>query len=168
MMSAEEKRLADLLRRAVPEPPRELSADQVTARRAGQPRGPAAGWARPTLAAAAVLAIGVTTGVAVRHASPGAQSAPRGSGQSATSAPSPGCSPARPGRNVTAPNVIGMAAVQAEQILAQDGLTVKVVASMAPAGQHVPAGTVFSQSPAAGATVSTGAAITVTVAANVP
>lgn len=184
MLNQEEERLAGLLKRAVPEPPRELSAGQVTARHPGPWRGPRAAWTRPALAAAAVLVVGVTTGIVAHHSSPGEAPAPRGTGHPAASvsSPSPACTPASPVRGAAArcpaasasraaeqivavPSVVGMPAAQAEQILLGAGLTVRVVESKAPRGQDVPAGTVFSQSPAAGSAVPPGAAVIVTVAA---
>lgn len=184
MLNQEEERLAGLLKRAVPEPPRELSAGQVTAPHPGPRRGPRAAWTRPVLAAAATAIIGVTTGVVTHHSSPGKAPAPRGTGRPAASvsSPSPACTPASPARGAAArcpaasasraaaeivavPSVIGMPAAQAEHVLAGAGLTVRVVENKAPRGQHVPAGTVFTQSPAAGSAVPPGAPVTVTVAA---
>ena len=53
-MTKEEQRLAELLKRSVPEPPVELSADRVTVRHADGSRRP---WLVPALAAAAVVLV---------------------------------------------------------------------------------------------------------------
>jgi hypothetical protein len=79
-MTTEEQWLAELLKRSVPEPPFELSADRVTVRnvdRSGRP------WLMPALAAAAVVLV-AAAGVALKAtqnpspaaSSPGKQAAP--------------------------------------------------------------------------------------------
>lgn len=165
MLNQEEQRLADLLKRAVPEPPRKLSADQVTVRHADRRPGSRAPWVRPVLAAAAVVIIGVTTALAARHWSAGTAPAPRGTGQPAASAspPSPHRTPGSPVRSVTVPNVIFTPAASAEQVLEGHGLSVKVIVTFIWTG--VQAGTVVTESPAAGTTVPSKATITLVVAA---
>jgi len=96
-MSAEEERLSRLLKRAVPEPPTELSADQVTTRPADRS---AKSWALPALAAAAVVAIGVTIGAVARQAGPAGPTAP---GASTQPQPAAAC----PGATVVVPSVTG-------------------------------------------------------------
>jgi hypothetical protein len=73
-MTTEEQQLAELLKRSVPEPPFELSADRVTVRHADRPRRP---WLLPALAAAAVVLVaGAGAGLkATRHPSPSVSSA---------------------------------------------------------------------------------------------
>jgi hypothetical protein len=68
-MTTEEQRLAELLKRSVPEPPFELSADRVTVRHTDGPRRP---WLMPALAAAAVVLVaGAGAGLkATQHPSP--------------------------------------------------------------------------------------------------
>lgn len=165
MLSQEEQRLADLLKRAVPEPPRKLSADQVTVPRAGRRPGTRAPWTRPVLAAAAVVIIGVTTALAARNWSAGTAPAPRGTVQPAASAspPSPRRTPGSPARSVTVPNVVGMlSAASAEQVLERLGLSVKVIPTYV--WGNPPAGTVVGESPAAGTIVPSTTTINVIVA----
>jgi hypothetical protein len=59
-MSVEERRLAGLLKQAVPAPPRELSAEEIMVTTHDRSRK---AWMLPALSAAAVLIIGVTVGV---------------------------------------------------------------------------------------------------------
>jgi len=78
-MTLEEQRLSELLKRSVPEPPVELSADRVTVRHVDQSRR---SWLMPVLAAAAVVLVaGAGVGLnATRHgasASPGSSTAPQ-------------------------------------------------------------------------------------------
>ena len=75
-MTLEEQRLSELLKRSVPEPPLELSADRVTVQHEDQSRR---SWLMPVLAAAAVVLVaGAGVGLnATRHgssASPGSSS----------------------------------------------------------------------------------------------
>jgi hypothetical protein len=81
-MNPEEQRLSDLLKRAVPEPPMELSADRVTVRstsqRAGRSRRP---WLIPALAAVAAGAAAATV-----IALPSSASRPAASPQAASPA----------------------------------------------------------------------------------
>ncbi|HTU06660.1 MAG TPA: PASTA domain-containing protein [Trebonia sp.] len=163
MLNAEEQRLADLLKSAVPEPPRQLSADQITMRRARRSRGPRAVWTRPALAAAAVVIIGVTTALAARHWSAGTAPAPRGTGQPAASAsPSPGRTPGSPARSVRVPLVIGMTAASAEQVLERLGLSVKVTETYIAVLNAQP-GIVVTQFPVAGTTVPSKTTVSVIV-----
>ena len=97
-MSSEEERLARLLKRVVPEPPVQLSADQVTTRSAGSS---ARSWAVPTLAAAAVAAIGVTVGLVAAHHSPGGGSPAPLALASASASVSPQTGATCRGRTVT-------------------------------------------------------------------
>ena len=78
-MMIEEQRLSELLKRSVPEPPVELSADRVTVRHVDRSRR---SWLMPALAAAAVVLVaGAGVGLnATRHgssASPASSSAPQ-------------------------------------------------------------------------------------------
>ena len=73
-MSTEEERLAQLLKRLVPEPPVQLSADEITAPSA---RLSARSWTPPALAAAAVVAIGVTVGLVAAQSQARAERRPR-------------------------------------------------------------------------------------------
>jgi hypothetical protein len=164
MLNVEEQRLADLLKRAVPEPPRQLSADQITVRRARRSRGPRAVWTRPALAAAAVVIIAVTTALAARHWSAGTAPAPRGTGQPAASAspPSPRRTQGSPARSVTVPLVIGLPTVRAEQVLERLGLSVKVTETYVAILNAQP-GIVVTQFPVAGTTVPSNATVSVIV-----
>jgi PASTA domain-containing protein len=177
-MSAEEQRLADLLKRAVPEPPRELSADEVTMRHISRPREARSAWGLPSLAAAAMLIVGVGVGVAAHQWSSSVPSTPRspfapaasqGAGQPApsrSSLPSPGCPPPHSTPAVTMPNVIGDTAPAAIRAIQTAGFAVSVVAGKPPAGQPVPAGTVYEQSPARGSVLMAGATVNLYVAAD--
>ena len=83
-MTIEEQQLSELLKRSVPEPPLELSADRVTARHVNQsPKS----WLMPALAAAAVVLVaGAGAGLnAIRHpTSPSASSSPQRKVQATT------------------------------------------------------------------------------------
>ena len=98
-MSAEEQWLADLLKRTVPEPPRELSADEVTMRHVSRPHGVRSTWGLPALAASAMLIVGVGVGVAAHQWSSSVPSSPRPPFAPATSQgagqPAPSRSPLR-------------------------------------------------------------------------
>jgi hypothetical protein len=66
-MSSEEQRLAELLKRTVPEPPLELSADRVTVLHADQSRR---SWLVPALAAASIVVVaGAGAGLSAVHGS---------------------------------------------------------------------------------------------------
>jgi PASTA domain len=163
VLNQEEQRLADLLKRAVPEPPRKLSADQVAMRRTGRLPGSRAPWVRPVLAAAAVVIIGVTTALAAHNWGAGTVPAPRGTVQPAASAspPSPRRTPGSPARSVTVPEVMLLPAASAEQILERLGLSVKVIPTYVQG--NAPAGTVVAESPAAGTIVPSKTTITLIV-----
>ncbi|HEX3512888.1 MAG TPA: hypothetical protein VHT26_02670 [Trebonia sp.] len=91
-MTMEEQRLSELLKRSVPEPPLELSADRVTVQHIEESRK---SWLMPALAAAAVVLVaGAGVGLnATRHgslASPAASSAPPRSQVTSTAASTTG------------------------------------------------------------------------------
>ncbi len=154
-MSAEEERLSRLLKRAVPEPPTELSADRVTTRPADRS---AKSWALPALTAAAVLAIGVTIGVVTsHHAGP---AGPTASGASTHPQPTVSCQ----GATVGVPNVIGTTQDAAAAIVQGAGLNVGIYNAVPPAAQAVAPGTVFAQSLPAGSRAVPGALVYLAIA----
>jgi hypothetical protein len=185
--SDEEQRLADLLKRAVPEPPRQLTHEEISMRHLERSVKP---WLMPAMAAASVLVIGGAIGaVAATRPNPapprasaaasqgnraaGVQQAP-GVQQEApdcpgTATPVPSASPGSPspfltvppGGNVTVPMVTGFTAGRAEQVLTQAGLFVFV--QTAPA-HGTPAGTVLRQAPAPGTRAPSGAVVVIIVA----
>jgi hypothetical protein len=157
-MSTEEERLARLLKRAVPEPPAQLSADEITTPSAGPS---ARSWRLPALAAAAVVAIGVTVGlVAAQLPGPREAAAPQGvSGSSAR--PSPQVGATCRGHTVTVPNVIGETMDAAGAVIQDAGLNQGVY--FAPS-TRVPAGTVMAESPTAGSRAVPGALIWLQIA----
>ena len=139
-MSSEEDRLARLLKRAVPEPPVRLSADQITTQSA---RPTAKSWRLPALAAAAVVAIGVTVGLVAAQL-PGSRAGQSPQMATGTSAgPSPHVSASCRGRTVTVPNVVGESMDAAGTMVRDVGLTEGVY--FAPTAR-VPSGTVMAQS----------------------
>ncbi len=90
-MTTEEQRLSELLKRSVPEPPVELSADRVTVPHIDRSRR---SWLMPVLAAASVVLVaGAGVGLnAARHdssASPASPSAPRQAQATSTAAATP-------------------------------------------------------------------------------
>jgi hypothetical protein len=142
-MSSEEERLARLLKRIVPEPPVQLSADQVSTRSAGPS---ARAWAVPTLAAAAVAAIGVTVGLVAAHHSPaGGPTAPLAL-SSASASVSPQTGATCRGRTVTVPDVVGITQDAAFAIIQDAGLNVGAYDGVPPASAWVPPGLVAPQS----------------------
>jgi hypothetical protein len=157
-MSSEEDRLARLLKRAVPEPPVRLSADQITTRPA---RPTAKSWRLPALAAAAVVAIGVTVAVVAAQlpGSRGSDSSQLVSGASAR--PSPQVSASCEGRTVTVPNVVGESMDAAGAMVQDAGLTAGIY--FAPT-TRVPAGTVMTQSLTAGSKAVSGAEVELEIA----
>jgi hypothetical protein len=155
-MSSEEQRLARLLKNVVPEPPVELSADEITAPAAGSS---ARSWTPPALAAAAVVAIGVTVGLMATHTSgPDRATAPLAGGASTAS---PRASAACPGRTVTVPNVVGEAMDPAGAIIQGVGLNEGIYFA---ASTRVPPGTVLAQSPTAGSRAVPGAEVELEIA----
>jgi hypothetical protein len=169
-MNPEEQRLSQLLKRFVPEPPVQLSADQITTRPVERS---AKSWTLPALAAAAVVVIGVTTGVAATHHSgPGGPTAPtaEGTGRSANGSSgasgtaSPSATASCQGRTVAVPNVIGTTQGAAVAVLQQDGLNVETYDAVPPASDRVPAGTVFAQSLTGGSKAVPGAEVQLAIA----
>jgi hypothetical protein len=74
-MTMEEQRLSELLKRSVPEPPLELSADRVTVQHIDRSRR---SWLMPVLAAAAVVLVAVA-GVGLNAARHGSSTSPASS-----------------------------------------------------------------------------------------
>jgi hypothetical protein len=168
-MSAEEERLRRLLKGAVPQPPVEVTTDQVMSRPLHGSGGSARSvrsWGVPALAAAAVVAIAVTIGVlAAHHSGPAAPVAGRATGTAQpTASTSPQPRTSCPGATVTVPNVIGTTLDAAAAILQGAGLyagTAEAVMTstrtnagspdtVMTSARTVTPGTVFAQSPAAG------------------
>jgi hypothetical protein len=160
-MSTEEQRLARLLKQVVPEPPVQLSADQITARSAGPS---ARSWTMPALAAAAVAAIGVTVGVVAAHQSPaGGSPAPQSlSGASASASPQTGATCR--GRTVTVPDVVGEAQDAAFAIIQDAGLNGGVYYGVPPASARIAPGLVAAQSLPAGSKAVPGALVWLEIA----
>jgi beta-lactam-binding protein with PASTA domain len=165
-MSVEEQRLAQLLKRAVPEPPFELSADQVTMQRVDRS---VKSWTLPAMAAAAVLAIGVTVGaIATHNSSRGAQGTSKSAASPATGSTNSASPQAKPscqaqGHSVVVPSLVGQALAPATAIARQAGFTVEIDQAKSPTTQHVPPGVVFAQSPPAGTKTAPGTVLVVTV-----
>lgn len=170
-MNSDEQWLADLLKRAVPQPPRQLTHEEITVRH--RPERSRKGWAMPALAAAAVLAIGVALGAAAtRHPGSGVPNLQGASGPAPVSSPAtppatptatPTCgsavidvAPSAPGDSVTVPDLEGQQLTAAGQALVQLGLDVRITTNHTSA---VPAGTVTQQSPAPGMIVPRGATV---------
>jgi hypothetical protein len=161
-MSAEEQRLADLLKRVVPEPPRQLAFEEITVPHANRSR---TSWLVPALAAAAVVVIGGTLSAVAVHLSgnsrtpaapPAAsQSSVAAASASATAVPTPTYSvtavPTKKSGPVVVPNLVGMSVNHADYIARADGFAVELQEKAFP---HLPPGTVGAQSPSAGTTVS--------------
>jgi hypothetical protein len=167
-MSDEERRLSELLKRTVPEPPFQLSADRITTRAADLPARP---WLVPAMAAAAVLVIGATVGaIAAHHA--GVPTGPRPAPGQSVAAPatksagngSPNPTASCHGATVIVPSVVGATQDAAIAVAQQAGLNVEIYAAVPPASQAVPEGVVFSQSLAAGTRAVPGAMLQVAVA----
>ena len=173
-MSADEQRLADLLKQVVPDPPRQLSYEEITVLNAERT---VKSWLIPTLAAASVLIVGGAVGAVAATRSgqptPGAPAAYQGTsraGGSATPVPrptSPGCEAtpepmptAGGGETVTVPSVVGQARVQADATLERAGLE---VVNNEKASRAIPGGTTMLQSPAAGTHVARGSMVTLTI-----
>jgi PASTA domain len=160
-MSSEEERLARLLKRVVPEPTVQLSADQITTRSAGPS---ARSWTVPTLAAAAVAAIGVTVGLVAAHQSPTGGTPSLSALSSASARPSPQTGATCRGRTVTVPDVIGVAQDAAFAIIQDAGLNVGVYFGVPPASARIAPGLVFVQSLSAGSKAVPGALVWLEVA----
>jgi hypothetical protein len=166
-MSGRERRLAEYLKRAVPEPPVWLSPEEITVQHPERSRKP---WAMPVLAAAAVVAIGVSIGAVATHhpttrppaASSVADQSSTGSTGTGSAQPTPSCQ--AHGASVTVPGVVGMNFSQATQTLEAAGFAV-TVRPQTPVGQSAPAGTVIVQSPAPGNHLPRGTVIQLTVSA---
>jgi hypothetical protein len=157
-MSSEEERLSRLLKRAVPEPPVRLSADQITTRSA---RPTVKSWRLPALAAAAVVAIGVTVGlVAAQMPGPREAAAPQAASGSSAS-PSPRVGASCHGHTVTVPSVVGVTVDAAGAIVQDVGLNEGEY--FAPS-TRVPAGTVMAESPTAGSRAVPGALVWLEIA----
>jgi hypothetical protein len=143
-MSTEEQRLAWLLRNVVPERSVQLSAHEITA---PAPGSSAKSWTPPALAAAAVVAIGVTVGLVATHTSgPDRATAPL-AGSSTSGSPSTQASATCAGRTATVQNVVGESMNGAEAVIQDAGL---IVGAHFGVQAHVPPGTVLAQSPTAG------------------
>jgi hypothetical protein len=175
-MSEQEQRLAELLKRAVPEPPYQLSAEEITMRLVDRSRR---SWMVPALAAAAVMIIGASIGAVAAtrpdSAAPKAPVAAQGTLPAQAPSPqpiSPGCHDAAApspspslrvvGGMVTVPAVTGLRLARAEQVVQQAGLLAAVV--VAPA-HGAPAGTVLSERPAEGTRAPRYTPVLLTVAA---
>jgi hypothetical protein len=143
-MTNEEQRLSQLLKRLVPEPPFQLSADQVTTRSVDRS---VKSWTLPALAAAAVVVVGVTTGVVATHdtgtGGPTKPTTPLAAGTtskaSGSASPSPTASCAA--QSVTVPNVIALTQNQAVWIVQAAGLTAGIHGT---AAERVPRGSVIA------------------------
>jgi PASTA domain len=160
-MSIEEERLARLLKRVVPEPPVQLSAAQITTPSAAPSTR---SWMVPTLAAAAVAAIGVTVGLVAAHHSPaGGSSAPLAvSSASGSASPQPGATCR--GRTITVPDVVGITQKAAFAIIQDAGLNVGAYDGVPPASARIPPGLIAAQSLSAGSKAVPGAVVWLGVA----
>lgn len=170
-MNSDEQWLADLLKRTIPQPPRQLTYEEITVKQRAERSRKA--WAMPVLAAAAVVAIGVALGAATRHSGPGRESFQPASGQApassaATPTALPSCmstvpgAPSITGSSVTIPDLVGQQLTATEQALAQLGLTMQITTVHASA---VPQGMVTRQNPAPGTVVPLGAKVMLYVSA---
>jgi PASTA domain len=162
-MTTDEQRLAQLLKTVVPEPPVQLSADQITTGRA--PRPTARAWAVPALAAAAVAAIGVAVGL-VAAQQPGAGRGPSPASQSSGSASAvPTGSVSCAGRTVTVPNVVGETSDAGIATLHGADLNAEPYYAT---DTRVPQGTILAQSLAGGSTAVPGAMVVLEIATAPP
>jgi hypothetical protein len=148
--SGAEERLARLLKQAVPEPPVQLSADQIMTSFPST-RPPARSWTVPALAAGAVVAIGVTTGLVATHRLGGDAATPTGGNVA------PGASGACGGHAITVPNVLGVSMNAAMAVIQDAGFTAGFYDTSSSA--HAPSGTVVTEQPAAGGTAVPGALV---------
>lgn len=173
-LGADEQRLADLLKQIVPEPPRQLTYEEITVRNVERT---AKSWLIPALAAACVLIIGGAVGaVAATRPSPphpvaaAAQGTSRASGPAATPSAQPtppNCQPIpeptakiRQG-TVIVPYVTGLSLVAAESVLERAGVIVVTERDASGASASI----VLAQSPAARSRVPRGAVVAITIAA---
>ena len=160
-MSTEEERLAQLLKRLVPEPPVQLSADQITTPSA---HPSARSWMTPALAAAAVAAIGVTVGLVATHTSdPGRAPSPLAASGTSASA-SPQASATCGGRTAQVPNVVGEVLNAGIAVIQDAGLSAEIYFVVPAASAHVPPGTIVAQSLPAGSDAVPGAEVQLAIA----
>lgn len=164
-MTREEQHLSEMLKRTVPEPPLELSADRMTVRQANMSRRP---WLAPAFAAAAVVAVaggGIAATNLSSPSSPAVQqtsaqqtsaqqtiahqsSAQRASAQQSTNTvqatlqATPSTSSGASLRRFVMPNVVGMSSAQAIAALNAAGaagtIELTIQSSTGPSGQPVP------------------------------
>jgi PASTA domain len=159
-VNSDEQWLADLLKRTVPQPPRQLTYGEITVPQRKEHSRKA--WAMPVLAAAAVVAVGVALGAtAARHSGSGTESFQPASSKvpassAATPTTPPSCTGTVAGSGVTVPNVAGQQVAAAMQVLAQLGLEMQITTIQASA---VRPGTVTRQNPAPGTIVPPGAKV---------
>lgn len=161
MSAEEEQRLADLLKHAVPQPPRELTDEEITTVHVNLPRK---SWLMPALAAAAVIIIGGGAG-ALAATSSGNSGPPATPGTSRTTLASPTARPSSsatpiPTKIAVVPAVVGMPLAQAASVIQSAGYSVRVVQEARPG---VPLGTVWATNPPAGTALSTVANVTIYV-----
>ncbi len=140
-MNTEERQLSDMLRRVTPEPPHQVTVEDVALRLAGQPGrsgGPApkspgrrerqarGSWGRrwaPLLAAASVFVVaGASAGIAVALTSQHGSSSPSGTGRNSAS-PSASASASSPSPAERVADGIWGAALINRETLTQDTLT---------------------------------------------
>jgi hypothetical protein len=148
MSAEEEQRLADLLKHAVPQPPRELTNEEITTVHVNLPRK---SWLMPALAAAAVIIIGGGAGALAATSSghsgpPTTPGTSRATSASPTARPSPSATPV-PAKIGYVPLVMGMPLAQAESVIQSAGYTIRVIQEAVPG---VPPGTVWATNPPAG------------------
>jgi hypothetical protein len=172
-MSTEERELADLLKRVVPEPPRQLTYEEITVLNVERT---VKSWLVPTLAAASILIIGGAVGAVAATSSGRAAPAAPAAYQGDSPAPSPSARPTSPGcqpspeptptaahgGSVVVPSVVGRQQDAAMLAIDQIGLRLLVHQT---ASKTVPAGLVVAEAPAPGSRLSQGATVTLTVSA---
>jgi hypothetical protein len=154
----EEQRLAEYLKRAVPQPPAQLSPEEIALH--GPERSRKA-WAMPVLAAAAVVALGVAVGAVATHhpatrppaSSPAADQSGGSPAGTPSAQPTASCQPRD--ASIAVPNVVGMSIAQAEATIGNLGF----VPVASERSSTAPAGAVIRQSPAPGAQLARGTVI---------
>jgi serine/threonine-protein kinase len=161
MSAEEEQRLADLLKHAVPQPPRELTNEEITTVHVNLPRK---SWLMPALAAAAVIIIGGGAGALAATTSghsgpPTTPGTSRTTSASPTARPSPSATPV-PAKIGYVPLVMGMPLAQAASVIQSAGYTIRVIQEARPG---VPSGTAWATNPPAGTRLPTGANVTIYV-----